>query len=83
MVIVIADAALMSSTVRYRSFKDIPMLARQRSIFVIVIGLLVWVIVANSEVALMVIASSFVASGLTLHLVRMVRHYLVSHPAKT
>jgi phosphatidylserine synthase len=74
---------LMSSTVRYRSFKDIPMLARQRSIFVIVIGLLVWVIVANSEVALMVIASSFVASGLALHLVRMVRHYLVSHPAKT
>jgi CDP-diacylglycerol--serine O-phosphatidyltransferase len=81
--VVIADAALMSSTVRYRSFKDIPMLARQRSIFVIVIALLVWVIVANSEVSLMVIASSYVVSGLVLHLVRMVRHYLVSHPAKT
>jgi phosphatidylserine synthase len=83
MIVVITDAALMSSTVRYRSFKDFPMAARQRSVFVIVIGLLVWLILAYSEVVLMVIASSFVASGLTLHLIRMVRHYLVSHPAKT
>jgi hypothetical protein len=59
------------------------MLARQRSIFVIVIALLVWLIVAYSEVVLMVIATVFVASGVTLHLVRMVRHYLASHPPKT
>lgn len=83
MVVVLGDAALMSSTVRYRSFKDIPVLARQRSIFVIVIGLLVWLIVAYSEVVLMVMATVFVASGVTLHLFRAVRHYLVSHPAKT
>jgi CDP-diacylglycerol--serine O-phosphatidyltransferase len=83
MLVVIADAALMSSTVRYRSFKDLPMAARQRSIFVIVIGLLVWLIVAYSEVVLMVIATVFVASGVTLHVVRVLRHYLVSHPAKT
>ena len=67
---------------RYRSFKDIPMLARQRSIFVIVIGLLVWVIVANSEVALMVIASSFVASGLALHLVRITKTCLFPRPLR-
>ena len=83
MLVVIADAVLMSSTVRYRSFKDLPMAARQRSFFVIVIGLLVWLIVAYSEVVLMVIATSFVVSGVTLHLVRLVRHYVVSHPAKT
>jgi phosphatidylserine synthase len=83
MLIVIADAALMSSTVRYRSFKDIPMAVRQRSVFVIVIALLVWLIVAYSEVVLMVIATVFVASGVTLQAVRTVRHYLVSHPAKT
>jgi len=83
MVVVIADAALMSSTVRYRSFKDVPMLARQRSVFVIVIGLLVWLIVSYSEVVLMVMATVFVASGVTLHLFRVVRHYMVSHPAKT
>src|SRR6202162_5814466 len=74
--VVIADAALMSSTVRYRSFKDIPMAVRQRSIFVIFIALLVWLIVAYSEVVLMVIATVFVASGVTLHLARAARHYL-------
>jgi hypothetical protein len=42
-----------------------------------------WLIVVNSEVVLMVIATVFVASGLTLHVVRAVRHYLLSHPAKT
>jgi phosphatidylserine synthase len=81
MVVVIGDAALMSSTVRYRSFKDIPVAARQRSIFVIVMALLVWLIIAYSEVVLMVIATVFVASGVTLHLARMARHYLVSHSA--
>jgi CDP-diacylglycerol--serine O-phosphatidyltransferase len=83
MLVVIADAALMSSRVRYRSFKDIPMLARQKSFLVIVMALLVWLIVAYSEVVLMVIASVFVASGITLYLVRTVRHYLATHPLKT
>jgi CDP-diacylglycerol--serine O-phosphatidyltransferase len=83
MLVVIADAALMSSTVRYRSFKDIPMLARQKSFIVIIMALLVWLIVAYSEVVLMVIAAGFVASGVTLYVIRVVRHYLLSHPAKT
>lgn len=81
MVIVIGDAALMSSTVRYRSFKNVPM--RQRSVFVIVMALLVWLIISYSEVVLMTIAVVFVASGVTLHAVRMARHYLVSHSPKT
>jgi CDP-diacylglycerol---serine O-phosphatidyltransferase len=84
MVVVIGDAALMISRVRYRSFKDIPMAARQKSFLVIVMTLLAgWLIVVNSEVVLMVIATVFVASGVTLHLVRMVRHYLALHPPKT
>ena len=83
MIVVIGDAALMSSTVRYRSFKDIPMMVRQRSVLVIAIGLLIWLIVSYSQIVLMIIATSFVASGLTLHVVRTLRHHLVSHPAKT
>jgi CDP-diacylglycerol---serine O-phosphatidyltransferase len=83
MFVVVADAALMSSTVRYRSFKDIPMARRQPSLIIIIIALLVWLIVLNSEIVLMIIATTFVASGLTLHVVRMVRHRLVSNPAKT
>jgi len=83
MLVVIADAALMSSKVRYRSFKDLPMLARQKSVLVVVIALMIWVIILNSEISLMIIASSFVASGLALHFVRMARHHSSSRPAKT
>ena len=83
MVIVIGDAALMSSTVRYRSFKDVPMAARQKSFLVIVMALLIGLIVSYSQVVLMLMATVFVSSGVILHLGRMVRHYLVSHPAKT
>jgi len=74
---------LMSSTVRYRSFKDVPMAARQKSFFVIVIALLVWLIVAYSDVVLFIIATSFVASGVILHLVRMIRHSPASNPANS
>jgi hypothetical protein len=59
------------------------MAARQKSFVVIVMALLVWLIVAYSEVVLMVMASVFVASGVTLHVIRVVRHYLVAHPPKT
>jgi CDP-diacylglycerol--serine O-phosphatidyltransferase len=83
MVVVVGDAALMSSTVRYRSFKDVPMLVRQRSILVIFMALLAWLIIAYSQIVLMLLATIFVASGVTLHVVRTLRHYLVSHPAKT
>jgi CDP-diacylglycerol--serine O-phosphatidyltransferase len=83
MLIVVGDAALMSSTVRYRSFKEVPMARRRPSLLIVLIGLLVWLVVMNSEVVLMLIATLFVASGLTLHVVRMVRHHMISHPAKT
>jgi len=81
MLVVIGDAALMSSTVRYRSFKDISMLARQKSILVIFMALLIWLIIRESEIVLMIIATSFVASGLVLHLLRMGRHSTPPNPA--
>ena len=83
MFIVVGDAALMSSRIRYRSFKDIPMGRRQPSLIIILIGLLIWLIVLNSEVVLMLMATVFIASGLILHVVKLVRHRLVSQPAKT
>jgi hypothetical protein len=46
-------------------------------------ALLVWLIVAYSEIVLMIIATTFVASGVTLYVIRTLRQYLVSHPAKT
>jgi hypothetical protein len=59
------------------------MLVRQRGKLVIVLALLMWLIFAYSQVTLMVIATAFVASGITLHFARMTRHYLASHSVKS
>ena len=81
MMVVAAAAALMSSTVRYRSFKEIPMARRQPSLIVILIALLVWLIVFYSETVLMLIATVYVASGVVLHLLRVLRRRVATHPA--
>lgn len=80
MIIVVIDAVLMFSKVRYRSFKNIPMGGRQRSMLVVLMALLIALIFLYSEIVLMVIATVFVASGVTLHAARVLRHYFVSHP---
>jgi len=81
MVVVLIAAALMASTVRFRSFKDLPLARRQRSVLIVPIAVLVPLIFFFSEVTLMLIASSYVAIGLALHVLRMFRHRSVSHPA--
>jgi CDP-diacylglycerol--serine O-phosphatidyltransferase len=69
-----ALALLMSSTVRYYSFKDIGWRRRHPSVVVVVIALIVWSVVYYSEEVLLIIASSYALSGLALELVRGVRH---------
>ena len=83
MLVMVGAAALMSSTVKYRSFKDLPMARRQPSLIIVLIALLVWLIVFYSEVVLMLIATVYVAAGVALHVVRIARHRAVSQPAKT
>jgi CDP-diacylglycerol--serine O-phosphatidyltransferase len=79
--LVLALAALMTSTVRHYSFKDIPWGRRLPSVIVIPIGLVVVLcIVMYSEVALMLFASLYLLSGITMHLVRFLRRF-GSHPA--
>jgi CDP-diacylglycerol--serine O-phosphatidyltransferase len=74
-------AALMTSPVRHYSFKDIPWTRRQPSLAVVLAALLGGAIVFYSEEVLLLIASTYTISGITLHLVRVVRHRLVSRPA--
>lgn len=76
-----ALALLMSSTVRYYSFKDIGWTRRQPSLVVVAIALVVWLVVYYSEEVLLVIAGTYSLSGLTLGMVRGVRHRLASRPA--
>jgi CDP-diacylglycerol--serine O-phosphatidyltransferase len=73
--------ALMTSRIRYYSFKDIPLTRKQPSLAIVLLCLLVGVIWRYSEYALVIMASAYAVVGLTLHLVRFVRHRLVSRTA--
>ncbi|HEV8383710.1 MAG TPA: CDP-diacylglycerol--serine O-phosphatidyltransferase [Candidatus Acidoferrales bacterium] len=71
---VAALAALMASTVRYFSGKNLGLTRRQRSLVVVGLMLLGWSIVEYSEPVLLFVAATYTISGLTLALVRGVRH---------
>jgi CDP-diacylglycerol---serine O-phosphatidyltransferase len=73
--------ALMTSTIRYYSFKDVPLTRKQPSLAIVLLCLLVGVIWRYSEYALVIMASAYAVVGLTLHLVRFFRHRLVSRTA--
>lgn len=73
--------ALMTSTVRYYSFKDVPWSKKQPSITVIVVVLLVGIVWRYSEYALVIIAGTYATAGITLHVVRALRHRMVTRVA--
>src|SRR5882762_3525966 len=73
--------ALMTSTIRYYSFKDIPWTRKQPSLSIVMLCLIVAVIWRYSEYALVILASTYAVAGVALHLVRFVRHRLVSRTA--
>lgn len=80
--IVATAAMLMLSTVRYKSFKDLAWFRRQPSVLVVALALLVAAIIYYSEQTLLLMAGSYVAAGLAVHLVRFLRHRLAaSHSA--
>ena len=72
---------LMSSTVRYSSFKDIEWARRRPSLLVVVLVLLIGAIVLFSEITLMLISSLYLVTGITLYVVRTVRHRIASRHA--
>jgi CDP-diacylglycerol--serine O-phosphatidyltransferase len=76
-----ALGALMTSTIRYYSFKDVPWTRRQPSLAIVLLCLLVAVIWKYSEIVLVVFAGSYAVAGVVLQLVRTVRHRMVSRPA--
>ncbi len=75
-----ALAALMVSTIRYFSGKDLGWTRRQPSVVVIALGLLLVAVVEYSEQVLLLIASTYTISGLMLAIVRALRHRLASQP---
>jgi CDP-diacylglycerol--serine O-phosphatidyltransferase len=81
LLLVLALGVLMSSTVRYYSFKDIEWTRRQPSLAIVLMALFVGAIVYFSQITLILIASAYVLHGITFQLVRTVRHRLASRPA--
>jgi len=77
-VLLLLLGVLMTSTVRYYSFKDIPWTRKQPSLTVVAMCVLAGVIWRHSEYVLVIIAGSYVLVGIILQVVRMVRHRLVA-----
>ncbi len=81
-ILTFALGLLMTSTIRYYSFKDIPLTRKQPSLAIIVVLLLFAIIWTYSEIALVMFACVYAATGVALHCVRFFRHRLVSrHPS--
>jgi CDP-diacylglycerol--serine O-phosphatidyltransferase len=77
--LVLALAALMTSAIRFYSFKDLPWTRKQPSLAIVMIALLGAAVWRWSEEVLLLIAATYTATGVTLHIVRLLRHRLVSH----
>jgi CDP-diacylglycerol--serine O-phosphatidyltransferase len=79
--LMVALGALMTSTVRYYSFKDIPWARKQPSVTIILLCLFVGVVWKYSEYALVIFAGTYAVAGVALHVVRFLRHRLVARTA--
>jgi phosphatidylserine synthase len=79
--LVAALGGLMTSTIRYYSFKNIPWTRKQPSLAIVLVCLSVAIVWRFSEYALVILAGTYAAAGVSLHLVRFVRHRMVSRTA--
>lgn len=72
---------LMTSTIRYYSFKDVSWTKKQPSLAIVLLCVIVAVVWKYSEIALIILACTYAIAGVALHLVRFVRHRTISRPA--
>jgi phosphatidylserine synthase len=69
----VALAGLVTSTIRFYSFKDLPWSKKQPGILILLLLILGAVIWVYSEIALLIVACSYAIAGVTLHLIRFLR----------
>jgi phosphatidylserine synthase len=79
--LVLLVASLMVSSIRYPSFKELPWGKRQHSFTYVAGALLIGAIIRYSRIVLILLACAYLISGVGVHLVRLVRHRLVSRTA--
>jgi CDP-diacylglycerol--serine O-phosphatidyltransferase len=73
--------ALMTSTVRYYSFKDIPWTRKQPSLAIVLLCMTVALVWLYSEYVLVLFSCAYAVVGVVLHVVRLLRHRMVSRTA--
>ena len=71
----------MTSAIRYYGFKDISLTRRRSSLIVIPLMLLGYLVVVFSEWVLLLMAASYMISGVTLHAIRHFRRPKLTAPA--
>jgi CDP-diacylglycerol--serine O-phosphatidyltransferase len=81
LILIIVTGVLMSSTIRYTSFKDIQWTRRWPSLAVVMIVAVVGAIWFFSQITLLLIASAYITHGVVFHLARFARHRLASRHA--
>jgi hypothetical protein len=67
--------------VRYYSFKDIPWTRKQPSLAIVLLSLTVALVWLYSEYVLILLSCTYALVGVVLHVVRLLRHRLVSRTA--
>jgi phosphatidylserine synthase len=79
--LLVALGALMTSTIRYYSFKDVPWARKQPSITIIVVVMLVAIAWRYSEYVLVIFAGTYAVAGIFLHVLRTLRHRAATRTA--
>src|SRR5229473_1696141 len=81
LLLAVALGGLMTSTIRFYSFKDVPWGKKQPAILILVPVLFLAVIWNFSEISLLLIACTYPLAAVILHIVRFTRQRLVSRTA--
>src|SRR5499427_908727 len=76
LVLAVALGGLMTSTIRFYSFKDLPWGRKQPGVLILLFLFLGGVIWLYSEIVLLLLACTYAFTGVTLHLIRFFRHRL-------
>jgi CDP-diacylglycerol--serine O-phosphatidyltransferase len=76
-----ALGALMTSTIRYYSFKDLPWKRRQPSLTIVLLVVMTGAIWRYSEYVLVIFASSYTVICVALHVIRLLRRRTVPRAA--
>jgi CDP-diacylglycerol---serine O-phosphatidyltransferase len=81
LLLAVALGGLMTSTIRFYSFKDLPWGKKQPAILILLFLIFLALILNYSEITLLLLASTYAITAVTLHVVRFVRQRTSPRPA--